>query len=527
MKTMSIVCMMVMCLAGNAVSQDWDDFFKDTSEKKIASRKKEFKDPEKLKEALTKKLTLTVLKPPFYGISDFKERFDVQDEAIRSALLSLYREAEQNLASMRKNDTPDYYHNAFLRYHSVAAMGDFVNEPMKQFLYNLALDSTANPAPRDAAIGAYLGCANAREMKDFFVHFLSGKERFSDSIKDAVFKHIPFEEKDKYKREATLASLYVAAAQEEDWKQFNRVDWFLVTRRAQEYLTSHQRFALLKKHSVSEPEPEPRVHDPSIFVSRAPTLKERLGFVPSTNISTNLAELTARDFPTPSLPSDWRQFEAFSDEETVRLRELFKDEEHLRKCFIVLLQQVAPQDDAPLQFKRKFAVSDKTMQAVLLNIYKGSYWSAGWLDSEEAREVVRWLGFCADETTTTLTLPMLFGDGHYGDKIRIMAFESYLRCANSQVLEDLLAGFLTDKFRPDPLSMYTTTMRIYDEIKDDTQKQETIITAVSTALVKEEDKKAFAEADKLLAERSKEYADSPQRKAALERMNKPPENPTP
>ena len=38
-------------------------------------------------------------------------------------------------------------------------------------------------------------------------------------------------------------------------------------------------------------------------------------------------------------------------------------------------------------------------------------------------------------------------------------------------------------------------------------------------------KEANKEADNLLAERSAEYADSPQRKAALERMNKPPEKP--
>ena len=44
---------------------------------------------------------------------------------------------------------------------------------------------------------------------------------------------------------------------------------------------------------------------------------------------------------------------------------------------------------------------------------------------------------------------------------------------------------------------------------------------MSAALVKEENKRSFSIADKLLAERSKEYADSPTRKAALERMNIP------
>jgi len=45
-------------------------------------------------------------------------------------------------------------------------------------------------------------------------------------------------------------------------------------------------------------------------------------------------------------------------------------------------------------------------------------------------------------------------------------------------------------------------------------------------LVKEEDKSTFIFLDGELTKRSKEYADSPQRKAALERMSKPPEEKT-
>ena len=60
-------------------------------------------------------------------------------------------------------------------------------------------------------------------------------------------------------------------------------------------------------------------------------------------------------------------------------------------------------------------------------------------------------------------------------------------------------------------------------MEGDTQTREAIVSAMSAALAKEANTNVFARVDKLLAERSKEYAESPQRKAALERMNKPPE----
>jgi len=68
---------------------------------------------------------------------------------------------------------------------------------------------------------------------------------------------------------------------------------------------------------------------------------------------------------------------------------------------------------------------------------------------------------------------------------------------------------------------------VISESQTKVKKNMRIVAAVSDVLVKEEDKNVFAEADKFLAERSKEYAESPQRKAMLERMNKPTEEKTP
>ena len=69
--------------------------------------------------------------------------------------------------------------------------------------------------------------------------------------------------------------------------------------------------------------------------------------------------------------------------------------------------------------------------------------------------------------------------------------------------------------------MYRAAIRAHDKAEGDAKTREAIVTMVSAALATEEDGTAFDETDKLLAERSKEYAESPQRKAALERMNPP------
>ncbi|MCL1921228.1 MAG: hypothetical protein FWG50_09165, partial [Kiritimatiellaeota bacterium] len=56
----------------------------------------------------------------------------------------------------------------------------------------------------------------------------------------------------------------------------------------------------------------------------------------------------------------------------------------------------------------------------------------------------------------------------------------------------------------------------------DPQTREAIAAAMSAALAREQDKDTFERADKMLSERSAEWAGSPQRKAALERFGKPP-----
>ena len=301
------VCVVVLLLVGNGVSQGWDDFFKDTSEGKIASWKEEFKAPENLRNALKKNLTSLRSVYPFHSISDFKKRFDVKDEDIRTALAEVYRELAHKLASTTREENPSFDSDAHGCSQAVYCMGDFADEPMKRFLLGLAMDNTALMAPRGAAVGAYLRCADVQEVKEFCVSiFFCEKQRYPDYVRDAVMTYMPYEKEgeDGRKREVVLATLYVVAAQAEDWAQFKRLDGFLRAREDKDYLTSHQRLALLKRHSASEPEPEPMVHPPNMNATPTVSLKERLSYMQGktesfTSISTNLTELMARDFTKP------------------------------------------------------------------------------------------------------------------------------------------------------------------------------------------------------------------------------------
>ena len=200
-------------------------------------------------------------------------------------------------------------------------------------------------------------------------------------------------------------------------------------------------------------------------------------------------------------------------------------------------------------FKRVFELNEETVRTTLMAIIREAAVETEWkkdksTDAENRMSVaMAWLGFYADAEAKQFLMDV-FKDRAKGDGFRRAAIGSYLHSANVQETKDALAYLLTDEMQPlfdEPGLICFLAMDVYVTIEDDTKKREAIVTAVSTALAKESDtqkreeiiasmlyilaqegdKETFAEADKLLSARSKEYADSPQRKAALERMNIP------
>ena len=189
-------------------------------------------------------------------------------------------------------------------------------------------------------------------------------------------------------------------------------------------------------------------------------------------------------------------------------------------------------------FKQKYGVGDEAMLVELLDIIREGAVKAGWTkhrpeDVKDTYVVVNghfpnafvWLGFLSGADAEVKSLMMdIATDGAVDGDFRSLAFWAYLGRADAQEVRDTIVRFLSDDMRLANAfhrsRVYGASVHAYDKAEDNTQTREAIVAAMSAALAKEEDKKAFAEADKLLSERSKEWADSPQRKAALERMSK-------
>jgi hypothetical protein len=289
-------------LASSTIAIDWENFKSYPSlmsypEEKMASWKEDLKDPEKLKKALKHCLIRKTGPNSFQsdGIPAFIKKFDVKDEVLRSALLGIYHEMAQNFMSICDENNPNRSFDFFVFDRAIEHMGVLADEPMKAFLMDIAKNSVKALPDRiqRPALGAYLGCANAQETRDLCVYFLSDETRLTDNIKDAIKSYISYDNEDKQKWDAILASLRVIAAREKDWQEFARWDDFLYTRTDDDYFTSRQRLELLKRHVASEPA--------DAKGGEVPTLRKRLKEMleltePLTNISTNLTELKARDF---------------------------------------------------------------------------------------------------------------------------------------------------------------------------------------------------------------------------------------
>jgi len=233
---------------------------------------------------------------------------------------------------------------------------------------------------------------------------------------------------------------------------------------------------------------------------------------------------------------------AFSEQETERFKKDLKDKVKMRECMNKFLGSRLTDLAKVEKFKRKFGVRDEVMQDVLMEIIRESsikaglekYMQSGSMEIYTAnwhlREAIKWLEACANAEGKQLLMDIAM-DNSKDDFFRSSAIRTYMNRADTQEKWDAVVRFLADDEMRATLrfdfNTYRVAMEVYDNTEGDTQKREIIVATVSDALMKEEDKNVFAETDKLLAERSKEYADSPQRKAALERFNKPPEEKTP
>ena len=232
-----------------------------------------------------------------------------------------------------------------------------------------------------------------------------------------------------------------------------------------------------------------------------------------------------------AIAHSWTFYEKLSDEDVTYIQERFKNSENLRESLMssLSLDLFLWDNEIPL-YKEKFGITDDSLRTVLMNIYREfEHLGKDGFSKEDSNELakdklrlrnsIEWLGYCADESVKRLLLDIA-NDDTKAECYRIYAVGAYYDCANAEDIHVGLPLLLASKNQNAPF-VYRCAMYVYDETKDDTQKREAILATVATALMKEENKEIFAGADGGLAARSKDYANSPQRKATLQRMNIP------
>ena len=214
-------------------------------------------------------------------------------------------------------------------------------------------------------------------------------------------------------------------------------------------------------------------------------------------------------------PNDPPYFEQWPEEMVASHREAFKDAAKLREH----LEHVT--DPSRFEktgwwlweqdmegFGRKFNVSEEALEEALLDVYRIS----------PRYSVIRWLGFCAGEEGKKV-LWDIANDSAKTNGIRSTAIIAYIQRADALQVRDALVRFLID-VKIDTYSTYLYAFSVYDG--SDAQKREAIAASLAVTLAREEGKGRFADMDKRLAQRSKDYAESSQRKAMVDRMSKLP-----
>ena len=303
------------------------------SAEKMEHYRKGFKDTGDFKRFLTKDIVGYFVGPRV--MDTFKRHgIDTPDERIREALVSLCRDAVEGV-----EDTPGLEKI----YQWMNYMGAVADDNMKGALYKIVLDTTRDLYTRASAIKLYARLADAQEMKELFMLFLTEtalQDEYSLvwAVVNAVRHGVGvYEEADELKREVIHAALCVVVAQNEGPLPLFGLDLFLVNR-SREYKLSHMHLALLSRHYAIETDPTflnqynfffrniaytafediikkdgvfrplheipelvPLLDDTGDFavpLRMLPILTDRL-----TNVNTNLADFAARDFRRPSTKS--------------------------------------------------------------------------------------------------------------------------------------------------------------------------------------------------------------------------------
>jgi len=227
------------------------------------------------------------------------------------------------------------------------------------------------------------------------------------------------------------------------------------------------------------------------------------------------------------------------EEEANRLRGDFKDAVKLKKYISDFLFPRSCNNEERLQFKQRFGVDDRLMQTALIDIHREIITKAGHVenitwnsqdlhknDRHRFVETIRWLGICADADGKNFLMGIAT-EYTNDSELRYSAIFSYLLRTDAQEARDVLVRLLTGDIKAESSLIHSIAIQVHGLSEGDAQKREALTSAIAIALAREENKALFILGDDLFAKQSKEYAESSQRLAMLERMGKQPPAETP
>ena len=240
--------------------------------------------------------------------------------------------------------------------------------------------------------------------------------------------------------------------------------------------------------------------------------------------------------------ADWSHYESYSDENVANLREILQNPEKAKEFLTdeFAASHALWQSEIPL-FKMKFDVQDEIIRPLLLDILRESAQKVGWetplswqddsmdviADKRRLYGAIAWLGACADEPTKKLLLDIAM-DGTKDTFYREPAvWACLLYHADAQEIKNILIRYLVEANKESRLHnvIYAFAEEAYRATTDE-MKREAILASFSVAVAQTKNKWAFERLDNFLTQNSKEYAESSQRKAALQQMNlQPPPEP--
>jgi len=258
-KEMKTLYGMGLCLllAGNGVAQNYETY-ENYPDEAIAYIRERFKNSENLKASLMGNFTYDHFLWP-EEVPLYMKTFGITEDTLRVALMGVIEESTEvtKWEPLRRDVQDELLSEKRRLMHSITWLRFCADKPTKEFLMEIAVDETKGEVYRNMAVGAYIKSADARQIKDALIRFLTEKRVVVYST--YLYAIAAYEEAgdDAAKRVAIVEALTAAALlKEEDRGYFAMADKD-IAEQDKEYAKSPRRKAAFQLMNLPLP-PEPK-----------------------------------------------------------------------------------------------------------------------------------------------------------------------------------------------------------------------------------------------------------------------------